>query len=191
MTQRRVLSGADIIPDPLGLLSGESTIQRDLFAGGAGTIALTTKVVRLQFFVARKTEEINHVNVPTGGTKSEGLTYGAFGIYAVNTSTLKLTRVTKTANTTTVFNVESAENKLALEAKWLKEAGETYALGVLCVGTKMATLGGLSTPAAALAALEKNPRRCGLLTAQESLPEEIANASLTQASGLFYGELLP
>jgi hypothetical protein len=191
MIQRRVRAGVDIAPDPLGLTSGETTITRDAFAGGSGAIALTTKVLRLQFFVARKTEEIGHIQIPTGATKAEGLTFARFGIYAVNTTTLALSLLAKIASDTTLFATASGENSRALEAAWTKEAGNSYALGVLCVGTTMPTLAGLATPTAALPALAKAPRRCGLLTAQESLPTEIANSALSQASGLVYGELLP
>jgi hypothetical protein len=99
-------------------------------ANTSGTLILTQ-------FRPMKSFSVTNISVTSGATASASLTYCAFGIYTRSGTTF--TRVRITASDTTIFNTANTKYTRALTSTYSVTAGVEYFIGVLQVGTTMAT----------------------------------------------------
>jgi hypothetical protein len=79
----------------------------------------------------------NNISVTSGATASASLTYCAFGIYTRSGTTF--TRRALTASDTTIFNTANTKYTRALTSSYSMSSATEYFIGVLQVGTTMAT----------------------------------------------------
>jgi hypothetical protein len=87
------------------------------------------------YFLASKT--LSNISVTSGATASASLTYCAFGIYTRSGTTF--TRVAVTASDTTIFNTANTKYTRATTTTPTLSASTEYYIGILQVGTTMAT----------------------------------------------------
>lgn len=173
--------------DPDALTSGESTLSRRAIMNGA---TLTSGIVRLTYFTARKTETINSVRVGTHTTAAGATpTLCRIGIYSVDGSG-NLTLVASTANDTALFAAASTTYTKALSASWSKTAGQRYAVGVLVVtGATAPTIQGQILSIAD--ELAQAPRLCGARSGQSDLPSSISVGNVADATHQCYVAMVP
>jgi hypothetical protein len=101
------------------------------------TNANTSQTLILTQFRPMKTFTVTNISITSGATASSGLTYCAFGIYTRSGSTFTRARIT--ASDTTIFNTANTKYTRALTSTYSVTAGVEYFIGVLQVGTTMAT----------------------------------------------------
>ena len=173
--------------DPDALTSGESTLSRRAIMNGA---TLTSGIVRLTYFTARKTETINSVRVGTYTTAAGATpTLCRIGIYSVDGSG-NLTLVASTANDTALFAAASTTYTKALSSAWSKVAGTRYAVGVLVVtGATAPTIQGQILSIAD--ELAQAPRLCGGRSGQSDLPSSITAGNVDGTTHQCYVAMVP
>jgi hypothetical protein len=101
------------------------------------TNANTSQTLILTQFRPMKSFTVTNISVTSGATASASLTYCAFGIYTRSGSTFTRARIT--ASDTTIFNTANTKYTRALTSTYSVTAGVEYFIGVLQVGTTMAT----------------------------------------------------
>lgn len=179
-----------LLPANINVLNeGESTISR----GECTTTAVTmsTKVLRLGFFTALKTQIIKHIRVTCNAAYVGVPTLIQLVSYSINPSTGELTLIKKTANNTSLLATAGEGYEPEFESSWEKIAGERYALGILVVTTGTApTIGGQSNSLAS-SELAKIPRLSAAQSSTESLPGSIAAGSLSASSAIPYIAVAP
>jgi hypothetical protein len=175
---------------PIALSEGESTITRGETTTTA--VTMTTKVLRLGFFLALKTEKIKHFRADCATAYSGGVpSVVRFGAWLVNPTTGKLEMVGQSANNTALLEKSGVPVEPEAEAAWEKVAGQRYALGLLVVTAGTAPtiggqLGSLNSEEQA-----RTPRLCAAQTATEALPSTIENAALQNSSAVPYLVVAP
>lgn len=175
--------------DPNLLSSGEENVSRLL--APVSTIPLSTQVLRLSYFTARKSEAIGNVRVLTGGTAAAATpSLVRFGIYSVAADGA-LTLVASTANDTSLLAAQSTAYTKALSASFAKVAGQRYAVGMLVVtATTAPTVNGLFVGSASTEA-GLAPRLAAAVVGQSDLPASIAAGSLADSINYCYTALAP
>ena len=172
--------------DPDALTSGESTLsRRNIITAGA---TLTSGLVRLTYFTAKKTETITSVRVGTGTTAAGTPTLCRIGIYEVDGSG-NLTLVASTANDTALWAAQNTTYTKALSASWSKVAGQRYAIGLLFVGTTAPTIQGQVLSLGD--ELGQAPRLCGGRSGQSDLPSTITVGNVADTSHQCYVAMAP
>ena len=173
--------------DPDDLTSGESTLSRRAIMNGA---TLTSGIVRLTYFTAKKTETINSVRVGTYTTAAGATpTLCRIGIYSVDGSG-NLTLVASTANDTALFAAASTTYTKALSASWSKTAGQRYAVGVLVVTA--ATAPTIQGQILSLGdELGQAPRLAGARAGQSDLPSSITAGNVVDTTHQCYVAMVP
>ena len=173
--------------DPDALTSGESTLSRRAIMSGA---TLTSGIVRLTYFTARKTETINSVRVGTYTTAAGATpTLCRIGIYSVDGSG-NLTLVASTANDTALFAAAATTYTKALSSAWSKVAGTRYAVGVLVVtGATAPTVQGQAVGLGD--ELAQAPRLCGGRSGQSDLPSSITAGNVDGTTHQCYVAMVP
>lgn len=172
--------------DPDALTSGESTLSRRAIVTAGAT--LTSGLVRLTYFTAKKTETINSVRVGTGTTAAGTPTLCRIGIYSVDGSG-DLTLVASTANDTALWAAGSTTYTKALSAAWSKVAGQRYAVGLLFVGTTAPTIQGQVLSIGD--ELGQAPRLCGGRSGQTDLPSSITVGNVSDTTHQCYVAMVP
>jgi hypothetical protein len=182
-----------VIPPPLPaniatgtLLSpaGELTVPRlGTFAGG---ITLTAGVMWLTYFVAQRTESIGHVTTVTGGTAAAGLTTAALGIYTVDGAGNLAALLASVSDLTMWTGTATAYNR-AWNVAWTKQAGLTYALAGLAVGTTGPSLAG-SSGSTTFGGMAPS---AATQIAEAALPGSVPVGSLAASPNLLTAALLP
>lgn len=177
--------------EPNLLASGEASLQRD-FASVAAT--LSSGILRLRYFTARKTESVTKVRTYTGNTAAAATpappTLCRVGIYSVNTGTGALTLVASIANDTTLWAATQTAYESTLSATWSKVAGTRYAAGLLCVT-------GATAPTVAAGSISSNPivgrspRLAGSVGSQTDLPASLAAGAIADSASSVYVEIIP
>lgn len=117
------------------LTTGEETADRRLWnvdgiGGGNGFLKLT-------YFTARKSENINTLKWSSGQNGHTGATLLRVGVYSVAANG-DLTLVASTVNDVTLATTGYAVQTKALSSTWAKVAGQRYAIGILGVGASTA-----------------------------------------------------
>jgi hypothetical protein len=130
-----VLSATNTILAVLyGLSASGATHTRDVLTttntNTSGTLILTR-------FIPLKSFSVANISFTSGATASSALTYCAFGIYTRSGTTFTRQRIT--ASDTTIFNTANTKYTRALTSGYSVTAGSEYFIGVLQVGTTMAT----------------------------------------------------
>jgi hypothetical protein len=97
----------------------------------------TNQQVILTRFYPINTFTATNISVTSGATTSSGLTYCAFAIYTRSGTTF--TRRAVTASDTTIFNTANTKYTRALTSSFGLALGTEYFIGILQVGTTMAT----------------------------------------------------
>ncbi|HMH18059.1 MAG TPA: hypothetical protein VK572_07920, partial [Burkholderiales bacterium] len=140
------------------LTAGESTVPRE--SAAATTIAATTKLLRLAFFTARKSETIKTLRVVTTATAAAATpSLIRLGVYSVSEAGA-LALVASTPSDTTLLAAANTRYSKNLSATWAKVAGSRYAIGLLVVTTAAApTIAAISSSVGSTEAGE-SPRLC-------------------------------
>ncbi len=144
----------------------------------SGTIAFT-------FFTANQNLTVSQVSMATVGASS-GLTLARMGLYTFDGTTATL--VARTASDTTLFNAtntiftRSFNTTGGFPATYSLVAGERYALGVIQVGSSVASFSGVATNAS-LSSL--SPRMTGGANTQTDLLT--SRNTFTNIQQLFWG----
>lgn len=173
--------------DADALASGESTLSRRAIMNGA---TLTSGIVRLAYFTAKKTETINSVRIGTYTTAAGATpTLCRVGIYSVDGSG-NLTLVASTENDTSLFASASTTYTKALSAAWSKVAGTRYAVGVLVVtGATAPTIQGQLLSLGD--ELGQAPRLAGARAGQSDLPSSITAGNVADTTHQCYVAMVP
>jgi len=161
--------------NPDALQVGESTMPDRRSATAA--VTMSSGVLRLSYFTARKTESINNIQITSHSTAAGATpTVCRVGIYSID-STGAGTLVASIANDTTIFQNITTRYSRALTSTFNKIAGQRYAVGVLVVTAATApTVLGFN-PSSASSVFYDAPQLCGSFAAQTDLP-----GSFTQAN---------
>lgn len=176
-------------PNTNALAEGESTISRGECTTTA--VTLTTKILRIGFFTAVKTQSIKHIRVSCNAAYVGLPTIIQLGAWSVNAITGELTLIGKTENKTTLLATSGELYEPEFESSWEKIAGSRYGLGILVVTTGTApTIGGQSNSLTSLE-MAKSPRLSAAQGSTESLPGTIASGSLTASSAIPYLVAMP
>lgn len=183
--------------DPDDLAVGESTISRkQAAANSGGAITLATGTLRLGYFTARRTEDINFLRCWPGNTAAAATpTLLRWGIYEV-ASDGGITLAASIANATTVFastSSSAATYKKAVEnGPWVKRAGQRYAVGIICVTAATApTIIGALIGGSAGNLNDLAPRLAGTVNGQTDLPASLAVGSISGGAAMPFCEMLP
>lgn len=174
------------VGDDTQITSGETSMRRDDATSTA--ITLSTGVLRLRYFTARKTETITSVSMISGTAAGATPTLCRIGVYSV-ASDGALTLVASCANDTALFAGATTEYTRSLSASLSKVAGTRYAIGALVVtGASAPTCYGALVPSAVSGVA---PRISGLVSGQTDLPASVAAGSIGDSSHGPYVRLIP
>lgn len=173
------------------LANGESTLPRT-DAGISSGNAMTSGILRLTYKTATKTEVVNTVQVPCGGTAAVPTpTLIRVGVY-VEEANGDLTLVASSANNTGLFTAANAENSIPLSAPFTKIRGRRYAVGLLVVtaSTPPTVFGSTSLISSVIA---KSPVLAAARSGQTDLPSTVTTAQIAASVSTvrFYAEMLP
>ncbi|XTP37072.1 hypothetical protein ACORG1_13020 [Mycobacterium sp. TJFP1] len=170
------------------LTTGEATMSRNYVSSTACSTG--NEMLRLTYFTARKTETINSVRVPTGGTAAAATpTLCRIGIYSVDGSG-NLTLVASTANDTALFAASNTAYTKTLSSPFSKVAGTRYAVGVLVVtGGTAPTLTGQS--ALHTGEGDQAPKLFSTVLSQTDLPASVSAGSIGATGHRHYVVLAP
>jgi hypothetical protein len=173
------------------LTTGEATIPRT-DAGISNGNSMTSGSLRLTYKTATKTEVINTLEIPCGGTAAAATpSLIRAGVY-VEEANGDLTLVASSANNTALFNAASTENSIALSAPFTKIRGKRYAVGLLVVtaATPPTVFGSTSLLSSIIA---KSPVLAAVRTGQSDLPASVTAAQVASGASTvrFFAEMLP
>jgi len=183
-------------PDPDALLLGESTIPRRLAIGvGGGAYTLTSGVLRLGYFTARRSEVVKALRLWPGSTAAGAtptlLRWGVYEVAANGDLTLVAAIDNNAAGFASVTSGAGTYKKATL-ADWNKVRGQRYAAAVLCVTTATApTIMGNPVGASNGVLNDLAPKMAGTVTGQSDLPASLAAASVAAGVVLPMMEMLP
>lgn len=164
----------------------EETMPREVISTAN---ALQNQSVIFSYFVSRVGGSFNNVRTNTSSTAAGATpTYCAVGVYSVAANG-GLTRLAQTANTTSLWAAGDTSYNTALTSSAVLIAGQTYAVGILCVsGAAFPTLiGGTSLGGATPNSL--SPRMSAQLTGQATLPASVAAGSLSNNGRRYWTRL--
>lgn len=170
--------------------SGQEVFSRELLTS-VTVAAATSQQLRLNYFVARKSETTTQVKVYSGGTAAAATpSLVRFGLYSVAANG-DLTLVASIANDTTIFAGASTAYTRSWSVAYAMVAGQRYALGVLVVSAAaMPTYTGTTVTSPTEQAI--SPMFCGVIGGQADLPlGPVAAAGISATTGRIYGVILP
>jgi hypothetical protein len=169
------------------LASGETCLPRE--CGIGSTTALVSGNMPVTYFTAQKSEVVNQIlgftgNVAAGATP----TFCAMGWYSVD-ALGNLTQVGGCANDTTLFAAAFTTYTRPLITPFLKQAGQRYAYGLLCISAAaMPTLSGYN---GAVVLANVAPRLSGIVNGQVALPTNVPVGSVSNATQVPIGAVTP
>jgi hypothetical protein len=170
------------------LTVGQESLPRDLVLG---SIAMSTGVLRLRYFTARKTEDVANIRMRTGTTAAAATpTLCRMGIYSVAANG-DITLFAACANDTSLFASINTTYTKALTSTVTLVKGTRYAFGAIVVtGTTAPTvLSSNSTLDSVEVAVA--PRLTATLTAQTDLTTPITAGTLANTAVSIYGVVTP
>lgn len=164
---------------------GQETLPRWAATNSTG-VTMSTGVLRLSYFTARRTATVTALRLNSGTTAAGATpTLARYGLYSVDSSG-NLTLMSAITSDTSIFSVALTTYTRSLAASQTVVAGQRYAIGAIVVTTATAP-----TIMGALAATGNenaiSPQLCGTLTGQTDLPSSITAASVAQTQSVFYG----
>jgi hypothetical protein len=177
------------------LTVGHESVNRSQLASYSTALTLTTQVLRLTYFSARKTETTTQVRVMTG-TVAAGATptLCRIGLYAVDDSG-NATLVASTSNDTTLFAATATVYTRNWSTPYAMVDGQRYALAWLVVTAATApSVAGVSFAGTAQirAEMAMSPRINGAIASQSDLPSTFTAAAVSAAADFVpYGVVLP
>jgi len=171
------------------LTTGQETFSKRLAQSTTGT-TMTTQILRLSYFTARKTETSTQVRVLSGGTAA-GATpslarIGLYTIAANGDGTLAASITSDTA----LFAATSTAYTRSWSSSIGMVAGNRYALGVLVVTAATAPVL-LSNVVGVASEAGVAPIVGGTISAQTDLPSSFLSGSVSASSSCVYGAILP
>lgn len=178
-----------MFPDPLD--TGEETFQRDLVTSNS-VATMTSQLLRLCYFTARKTETITQIKLYSGNTAAGATpTLVRAGVWTSDGTGALLSQVATTPNDTALLAGSLTDYSKSFSASFTKTAGQRYAVGLLVVTAATAptirsTNGNNSAGVTAL-----SPRQCAQVSGQADLPSTLAAGSLTNTSARPFFVLAP
>jgi len=189
LTQSEALAVVGAVDGYHHLATGDGSMLRS--AVTSNTVPMSTTVLRLAYFRARKTESVTQVRAISGTTAAAATpSLCRLGVYSVDGSG-NLALVGSTANDTSLFAGASTVYTRSLSAPFTKTAGSVYAFGILVVSdVTMPTVCGIVS---ALGAAEVGlaPRITGFVAGMSDLPATVAVGSVADSASIVYGVLLP
>lgn len=172
------------------LVTGEESIPRDRVTSTG--LTMTSGVLRLCYFTARKTETITQLTIDTGGTAAGATpTLVRMGVWTTDSTGALLAQVAATPNDTTLLAGTFTTYTKSLSASWAKVAGQRYAIGDLVVTAAAAPviLGG--TTSLNNGHVNRAPRMAAQITAQADLPSTAAAGALSNTNNRPFHVMLP
>jgi hypothetical protein len=170
------------------LTAGEGTLHR-LFVSSGG-ITMTSGVLRLTYFTARKTETTTALRLVSGTQAAAATpTLVRAGIWSV-AGNGDLTLVASIPSDTSLLAAANTVYTRSLTASLAKVAGRRYAYGLLVVTAATAPFvyGASSFIAGEMG---QSPKIGGTITAQTDLPATLTAAAVADSGGLQYAVLVP
>ena len=164
-----------------------STIVEVMPRLAMGATTLSSGVTYWAFFTPLVTTTVSSVSMVGSAVIASGLTLARMGLYTFDETTATL--VARTASDTTLFTVantlytRSFDTAGGYPATYTLQAGQRYALGLICVGTTMPTViyGSVATSVINAA----TPRISGVAGSLADLPT--TRSSFTTGSSALYG----
>jgi hypothetical protein len=176
-----------------GVASGHESFPREFCTANA---AMTTQVMRLTFFTARKSFTAANLSTISGGTAAGATpTLCRYGLYTVAANG-DITLVASSTNDTGLWAATNTQYTKAITGpsgitSYAIAEGQRYAFGALIVtGAATPTLAGW----APINGIYPNlaPRVASAVTGQTDLPTSVANASFSTTQAAFpFGLILP
>lgn len=166
---------------------GSSTVVETAPRINLNLASLTSGTVSFSFFTPLVTVTVGTVSMAAATTAASGLTLARMGLYTFDETTATL--VARTASDTTLFTVASTLYTRSFDttggypATYTLQAGQRYALAVICVGTTMPNVYYEFASAAFLSVL--TPRMSATATSLTDLPT--SRATFTNNAGVLYG----
>lgn len=170
------------------LEAGERTYHPQM--ANVATVSMTSGVIRLRYFVAKRTENINTLATLCGTVIAGTVTRCRMGIYSIAANG-DGTLIASTPNDVGLWAVQSTRYPKGLSATWPKVKGTRYAFATIFVGTTAPSLVGYNLSAALVTTLAGPPRICGQISAQTDLLGSFTAAQVTDSGGMPLGEMLP
>jgi hypothetical protein len=171
------------------LTTGQEVFHRHLASNTTST-TMANQVLRLSFFVARKTETSTQVRVLSGGTAAGATpTLARIGLYTIASNGDGTLAASITSDTTLFAGTNTAYTR-----SWSSSigmvAGNRYALGILVVtGATAPTV--LSTIIGVPSESGVAPILGGTISAQTDLPASFLSGGVSASSSCPYGVILP
>lgn len=172
------------------LTVGEGVYDRARVA--ANTIAMTSQLLRISYFTARKTETKVSVRMESGAVAAAATpTLVRVGVWTADDAGALLSQVAATPNDTALLAAATTSYTKAFSASYAQVAGTRYAVGLLVVtGATVPQMPGYSGVLLA-ASYGTSPRQSGFISAQADLPATAAAGGITNSTARLYFELLP
>lgn len=173
------------------LAVGEATMDRMNVVSSSGA-TMTSGILRLNSFVARRSETINSVRLLTGSTPAGAApTLIRCGIYEIDGGGGGRL-VASTPNDTALLAVANTPYTKALSAPWQKKAGTRYAVGNLVVTAAAApSMAGIGLATAVAAELLLLPWEVASLAGQADLPASFTYGQLSATGATAYTAVIP
>lgn len=174
------------------LALGDEVMPRTFGMMSSTTITMTSQLLRLTMFTARKTQTSTQVRVATGATAAGATpTIARIGLYLFGTvlGVDTWTLVASTANDTALFAAASTAYTKSWSTPYVERSGSRYALATLVVtGATAPTMSGMIGVATEFGLA---PRMCGSVAAQADLPATVVASTVADNAGRVYGVILP
>lgn len=183
-------SGAYEALNPDALETGESTILR---GNATGQVTMTSGILRIAYFTARKSETVTQVRVGTSATAAGATpTLVRIGLWTADLDGALLAQVGATPNDTTLLAGTFTNYTKALSTSFVKTAGVRYAVGLLVVTAAAApTVAGTPGIQASVENSIIRPVLSSMKSAQADLPATLAAGALEQLTNRLYVAILP
>jgi hypothetical protein len=167
------------------LTSGEAIFSR---IAAQGSASLTSGAVLFSYWTAATSGQASTVITYTAGTAAGTPTYGAVGIYSVD-SAGDLTLLASTGDLhATLWAATFTRYPSALQTVFNRVSGQRYAVGCLSVAATSPALGGLSGTGTYL---NEAPTLASTLSGQSVLPASVPAGSLSGMYEMFAAVVQP
>jgi hypothetical protein len=182
-------SGAYERLDPELLTVGEETYSRAYVS--LGSIAMTSQLLRITYFTARKTEDVSQVRMNSANAGAAATpTLVRVGIWTADANGALLAQVGATPNDTALLATSNTNYTKALSAPFTKTAGQRYGIGLLVVtATTVPQMAGFGVGMSAESAFA--PKMSGAIAAQADLPASALAGGVSSNASRIYFALLP
>ena len=173
------------------LTTGEETMPRD--AVSSAVVGISSQVLRLSYFTARKTETTTQVKMWTGSTAAGATpTLCRMGLYSIDATTGDGTLVASVANDTTLWAAATTAYTRSWSTPYAKVAGQRYAFAAIIVsGAAIPQFIGIAVGTSLSSEYLIAPKLGGALASQSDLPSTFLNSSVVVSVVRHYASILP